>query len=111
MAVKMTCAKGERLNIRFNRKIILEFHGARLTSDGKNFRIITSKQKVFIMLMFGTVRDKRDRNILDLICALLQEAKHTFHNYFKKRMPCFGKKHYSKALCGNFSGVTNYKLG
>jgi hypothetical protein len=25
---------GERLNIRFNRKIKLEFHGARLTSDG-----------------------------------------------------------------------------
>jgi hypothetical protein len=31
---KMKHAKGERLNIRFNRKIKLEFHGARLTSDG-----------------------------------------------------------------------------
>jgi len=30
----MKHAKGERLNIRFNRKIKLEFHGARLTSDG-----------------------------------------------------------------------------
>ena len=31
----MKHAKGERLNIRFNRKIKLEFHGARLTSDEK----------------------------------------------------------------------------
>jgi hypothetical protein len=30
----MKRTKGERLNIRFNRKIKLEFHGARLTSDG-----------------------------------------------------------------------------
>jgi len=30
----MKHAKGERLNIRFNSKIKLEFHGARLTSDG-----------------------------------------------------------------------------
>jgi len=34
MAPKMKHTKGERLNIRFNRKIKLEFHGARLTSDG-----------------------------------------------------------------------------
>jgi hypothetical protein len=34
MASKMKHTKGERLNIRFNRKIKLEFHGARLTSDG-----------------------------------------------------------------------------
>ena len=34
MASKMRYTKGERLNIRFNRKIKLEFHGARLTSDG-----------------------------------------------------------------------------
>ena len=34
MALKMKYTKGERLNIRFNRKIKLEFHGARLTSDG-----------------------------------------------------------------------------
>jgi hypothetical protein len=34
MASKMNHAKGERLNIRFNGKIKLEFHGARLTSDG-----------------------------------------------------------------------------
>jgi hypothetical protein len=34
MAQKMKHTKGERLNIRFNRKIKLEFHGARLTSDG-----------------------------------------------------------------------------
>jgi hypothetical protein len=33
MASKMEYAKGERLNIRFDRKIKLEFHGARLTSD------------------------------------------------------------------------------
>jgi hypothetical protein len=34
MAQKMKHTKGERLNIRFNGKIKLEFHGARLTSDG-----------------------------------------------------------------------------
>ncbi len=34
MASNMKYTKGERLNIRFNRKIKLEFHGARLTSDG-----------------------------------------------------------------------------
>jgi len=34
MASKMKYTKGERLNIRFSRKIKLEFHGARLTSDG-----------------------------------------------------------------------------
>lgn len=34
MSSKMKYTKGERLNIRFNRKIKLEFHGARLTSDG-----------------------------------------------------------------------------
>jgi hypothetical protein len=33
MAQKMKHTMGERLNIRFNRKIKLEFHGARLTSD------------------------------------------------------------------------------
>lgn len=34
MASKMKHTKAERLNIHFNRKIKLEFHGARLTSDG-----------------------------------------------------------------------------
>jgi hypothetical protein len=34
MASKMKHTKGERLNIRFNKKIKLEFHGTRLTSDG-----------------------------------------------------------------------------
>ncbi len=34
MAQKTKHTKGERLNIRFNGKIKLEFHGARLTSDG-----------------------------------------------------------------------------
>ncbi len=34
MAQKKKHTIGERLNIRFNRKIKLEFHGARLTSDG-----------------------------------------------------------------------------
>ena len=34
MAVKMKHAKGERLNIRSNRKIKLESHGGRLTSGG-----------------------------------------------------------------------------
>jgi hypothetical protein len=34
MPSKMKNTKGERLNIHFNSKIRLEFHGARLTSDG-----------------------------------------------------------------------------
>ncbi len=34
MAQKMKHTMGESLNMRFNRKIKLEFHGARLTSDG-----------------------------------------------------------------------------
>ena len=34
MASKMKNIKGEELNISFNRKTKLEFHGARLTSDG-----------------------------------------------------------------------------
>ncbi len=34
MAPKKKNTKGERLNIRFNSKIKLESHGARLTSDG-----------------------------------------------------------------------------
>jgi hypothetical protein len=34
MVPKMKHAKGERLKIRYNSKIKLEFHGARLTSDG-----------------------------------------------------------------------------
>jgi len=34
MAHKTKLTTGERLNIRFNRRIKLEFHGARLTSDG-----------------------------------------------------------------------------
>jgi hypothetical protein len=33
MASEMKHAEGERLNIRFNKKVKLEFHGARLTSD------------------------------------------------------------------------------
>ena len=34
MSSKMKYTKGERLNIHFNSKIWLEFHGARMTSDG-----------------------------------------------------------------------------
>jgi hypothetical protein len=34
MVIKMNHTLGERLNIHFNSKIRLEFHGARLTSDG-----------------------------------------------------------------------------
>jgi hypothetical protein len=34
MSSKMKYTKGERLNIHFSSKIKLEFHGARLTSDG-----------------------------------------------------------------------------
>jgi hypothetical protein len=33
MAQKMKLTTGEKINIRFNRKIKLEFHGARLTSN------------------------------------------------------------------------------
>ena len=45
MAPKMKHAKGERLNIHFNSKIKLEFHGARLTSDGKESLIVRFLEK------------------------------------------------------------------
>jgi hypothetical protein len=40
MEQKMKHTLGERLNIRFNGKIKLEFHGARLTSDGSASRVL-----------------------------------------------------------------------
>ena len=45
MASKMKNTKGERLNIRFNRKIKLEFHGARLTYDGSASLILGILEK------------------------------------------------------------------
>ncbi len=48
MTPKMNHAKRERLNIRFNKKIKLEFHGTRLTSDGMG--IINWNIKIFMIL-------------------------------------------------------------
>jgi len=46
MASKMEHAKGERLNIRFNRKIKLEFHSSRLPSDGSASLILGILEKI-----------------------------------------------------------------
>ena len=45
MAPKMKHAKGERLNIRFNSKIKLEYHGARLASDDSVSLIVRFLEK------------------------------------------------------------------
>ncbi len=47
MASKMKHTMGERLNIRFNGKIKLEFHGARLTSDGEYLFLFRCEHKLF----------------------------------------------------------------
>ena len=46
MASRIKHTKGERLNFRFNRKIKLEFRGARLTSDGSASLILGILEKI-----------------------------------------------------------------
>jgi len=76
MAQKMKHTMGERLNIRFNRKIKLEFHGARLTSDGG---LLAYRELDDALALFNSasavMTDKRTgRNIQHDITNLLRQS-------------------------------------
>ena len=76
MASKMKYTKGERLNIRFNRKIKLEFHGARLTSDGG---LLAYRELDDALGLFNStssaMRDKRTgRNVQHDMTNLLRQS-------------------------------------
>jgi len=76
MAPKMKHAKGERLNIRFNSKIKLEFHGARLTSDGGllAYRELDDALRLFDSVS-ALLSDRRTgRNIQHDITNLLRQS-------------------------------------
>jgi hypothetical protein len=72
----MKYAKGERLNIRFNRKIKLEFHGARLTSDGGLLAYRELDEALGLFNSASTVMsDKRTgRNIQHDMTSLLRQS-------------------------------------
>ena len=72
----MEYAKGERLNIRFDRKIKLEFHGARLTSDGGLLVYRELDDALGLFNSASTVmNDKRTgRNIQHDITNLLRQS-------------------------------------
>jgi len=55
MSSKMKCTKGERLNIHFNSKIKLEFHGARLTSDGGLLAYRELEEALGLLVLFHIV--------------------------------------------------------
>jgi len=76
MASKTKYTKGERLNIRFNRKIKLEFHGARLTSDGGLLAYRELDDALGLFNSASTVMsDKRTgRNIQHDITNLLRQS-------------------------------------
>jgi len=76
MASKMKYKKGERLNIRFNRKIKFEFHGARLTSDGGLLAYRELDDALGLFNSVSTVMsDKRTgRNIQHDITNLLRQS-------------------------------------
>lgn len=67
---------GERLNIRFNRKIKLEFHGARLTSDGGLLAYRELDDALGLFNSASTVMsDKRTRrNIQHDMISLLRQS-------------------------------------
>jgi hypothetical protein len=72
----MKHTKGERLNIHFNRKIKLEFHGARLTSDGGllAYRELDDALELFKSVT-TVMRDKRTgRNIQHDMTNLLRQS-------------------------------------
>ncbi len=79
MAQKMKHAKGERLNIRFNRKIKLEFHGARLKSDGSLLAYRELDEALGLFESVSTVMsDKRTgRNIQHDMTNLLRQSVYT----------------------------------
>jgi len=76
MALKMKHTKGEKLNIRFNRKIKLEFHGARLTSDGGLLVYRELDEALGLFKSVSTVMsDKRTgRNIQHDLTNLLRQS-------------------------------------
>ncbi len=75
----MKHTKGERLNIRFNRKIKLEFHGARLTSDGGLLAYRELDEALGLFKSVSTVMsDKRTgRNIQHDMASLLRQSVYT----------------------------------
>jgi len=79
MTQKMKHAKGERLNIRFNRKIKLEFHGARLTSDGGLLAYRELDDALGLFNSASTVMNDRrtGRNIQHDMTNLLRQSVYT----------------------------------
>ncbi len=76
MVIKMNHTLGERLNIHFNSKIRLEFHGARLTSDGG---LLAYRELDDALRLFDSVsvllRDRRTgRNIQHDMTNLLRQS-------------------------------------
>ena len=79
IAHEMKRTKGERLNIRFNRKIKLEFHGARLTSDAG---LLAYRELDEALGLFNSasdvMNDKRTgRNIQHDMSNLLRQSVYT----------------------------------
>jgi hypothetical protein len=79
MAQKMKHTMGERLNIRFNRKIMLEFHGAKLTSDGGLLAYRDLDEALGLFQSVSTVlNDKRTgRNIQHDMTNLMRQSVYT----------------------------------
>ena len=76
MVIKMKHAKGERLNIHFNSKIRLEFHGARLTSDGGllAYRELDEALGLFGSIPTGMSDRRTGRNIQHDMTNLLRQS-------------------------------------
>jgi len=76
MEVKMKHPKGERLNIRFNRKIKLEFHGTRLTSDGGliAYRELDEVLRIFDSVPTAIIDKRSGRNIQHDMTNLLRQS-------------------------------------
>ena len=76
MAQKMKLTMGERLNIRFSRKIKLEFHGARLTSDGGLLAYRELDETLGLFNSASTVMNDRrtGRNIQHDMTNLLRQS-------------------------------------
>ena len=75
----MKHTKGERLNTRFNRKIKLEFHDARLTSDGGLLAYRELDEALGLFQSVSTLlNDKRTgRNIQHDMTNLLRQSVYT----------------------------------
>ena len=79
MAQKVKHTMGERFNIRFNGKIKLEFHGARLTSDGGLFAYRELDDALGLFNSASDIMsDKRTgRNIQHDMASLLRQSVYT----------------------------------